>query len=853
MRWNPFASTGGWDRRRARHSCRPTVQELESRCLLSLTELVNPFIGTGGSGWFAGDVFPGADTPFGMLQFSPDTPSNIPGGYAYSDNTIKGFSLDHFSGRGCQYMDDIPLMPLIGPVTQSPLSNPGAFRSTFSHSNESASPGYYRVLVDSGIQVELTTTTRTGFASLTFPDSSRPNSVIVNVGGSELGDLDGSVNIVGSNEVNGWAKTTIGCGAEQYVVYFTAQFDQPFAAQGTWTGTALHPGETSANGGQSGAYVTFDGTGNSVVHVRTAISFVSVANAQLNLQMENPGWDFDAVRQAADAAWESRLSAIQVDGPNPADQQVFYTALYHTMFHPNIFDDVNGQYLGFDNAVHQVDPGHHQYCNIPGWDQYRSESQLLSLLVPDVMSDIVQSYLNDAAQGGPGLPRWEQMNHNSNGMVGDGPVSYIANAYAFGARDFDTGAALNAMVANAGVVGTTSDGHTVRTNLGEYLASGFIGQDHNGASASYALEYETADFALSSFAVSLGDKATAQTFLSHALFWRNLFNPQTLYITPRNSDGSFISINPSSETGFTEGSQAQYTWMLPFDLGGLFDAMGGNAAAVNRLDTLFTQLNAGPDSIYAFMGNEPSEGTPWAYDFAGAPWKTQEVVRRIQTQLFTTHPNGLPGNDDAGAMSSWYVFSALGLYPDLPGLGGFVVGSPLFSSITVNLEGGQTLRITAANAADANPYVQSMTINGVDNTHLWLPVDTILNNSITTLDFEVDSTANTDWGSAPEDAPPSFDRTPAPPTPVGPIAALGTAVASPGWAATSGGQVAVCTDATAPYQVISPVDYQTQIDSPNENPTTPPVVAGFSAFVHSRADTNEPLAGYIGEVGLETL
>jgi predicted alpha-1,2-mannosidase len=732
------------------------VEELEPRVLLSVADYVNPFIGTGGSGWFAGDVWPGADVPAGMLQWSPDTPSNIPGGYRYADNTIKGFGLDHFSGRGITYMEDIPLMPVPGMVTQSPLANPGAFRSTFSHANETASPGYYGVTLDSGVTVELTTTLRSGIGRFTFATGSDTNSIIVNIGGSVNGVIAGAVTIAG-NEVTGWARTFIGGGSgAPYNVYFDVVFDQPVIAYGTWTGATLQPGSTSATGGQSGAYLTFDTSANPVAYVKTAISFVSVANAQLNLQTENPDWDFDAVAQAARAAWESRLNVIQVDGPSEVDKQIFYTALYHTMFHPNVFEDVNGEYLGFDNAVHAVPEGHHQYDDIPGWDQYRSEAALLSFLAPDLMSDIVQSLVNDAEQGGGGLPRWQQINHNSDGMIGDGPTAIIATAYAMGAQNFDTTAALTAMINNAGVPGTRSDGQTVRTNLAEYIANGYIGQDHNGSSASYTLEYDTADFALSQFALALGDVDTWQTFLTHAMNWQNLFNPDTGYITPRNSDGSFLAINPWSEAGFTESSQATYTWMVPFSLRNLFDMMGGNDAVVSRLDTHFTLLNEGPDTIYAFVGNEPEEGGPWAYDFAGAPWRTQDVVRRIQLQQWTTQPDGLPGNDDAGAISSWYVFSALGLYPDLPGVGGFVIGSPLFSSITVSLPGGQTLQINAPNAGDAHPYVQDMAINGVETTSLWLTVDQILGNATTTLDFDLGNQPNTGWGSSPDDAPPSF-------------------------------------------------------------------------------------------------
>ncbi len=876
MKWNLFTAC-----RRPQAPVRPALETLECRCLLSVADYINPFIGTSGSGWLAGDTFPGADRPFGMLQWSPDTPSNIPGGYRYADSTIKGFSLDHFSGRGCTYLGDIPFMPVPGDVTESPVADPAAFRSTFSHANEAASPGYYGVTLDSGTTVELTTTLRTGIGRFTFNTGSDTNSIIINIGGSVNGVPDGAIAIDG-NEVTGWAETTIGCPSSgqhsAYIVYFAAEVDQPAATWGTWTGTTLRPGSTSASGGQSGAYLTFDTSANPVVTVKTAISFVSISNAQQNLQAENPGWDFDAVAQAARADWENHLSVIQVDGSSEADKQVFYTALYHTMFHPNIFDDVNGQYLGFDGAVHTVAAGHHQYENIPGWDQYRSESQLLAFLEPDVASDIVQSYLNDAAQGGGGLPRWEQANHNSDGMVGDGPPIYIANAYAFGATDFDTSAALTAMLNNAGVPGTVSDGQTVRTNLSEYLANGYIGQDHNGASASYTLEYASSDFAVSQFAFALGDNADAQTFLTHALNWKNLFDPDTGYITPRSSDGTFIAIDPSSNTGFTEGSQAQYNWLVPFDQRGLFDAMGGNDATVSRLDTFFTLLNDTPNSIYAFMGNEPCEETPWTYDFASAPWKTQEVVRRIQTQLFTTLPNGIPGNDDAGALSSWYVWSALGLYPDIPGTGGFVIGSPLFSSITVNLEGGQTLQINAPNAGDGNPYVQNMQINGVANTRLWLPVDGILNNSSTTLTFNLDSTPNTAWGSDPADAPPSWDGTTQPPAPANLAARAGDGLVTLHWTAAAGaayyniyrgtspggedgtplatGVMATAftdtglpNDGTTYYYVVTAVNAFGESDPSDEAAATPKASVRFGRHGHGADNQEQALLGDLHAIG----
>jgi predicted alpha-1,2-mannosidase len=335
-------------------------------------------------------------------------------------------------------------------------------------------------------------------------------------------------------------------------------------------------------------------------------------------------------------------------------------------------------------------------------------------------------------------------------MVGDGPVNILATAYALGATNFDTASALTAMELNAGTPGTTSDGNLVRSGLSDYINLGYV-----SGSASVTLEYVNADFALSQFDQALGD--TNYTWLMRSGNWRNLYDSATGFIQPRNADGTWVSnITASSQTGYTEGSAAQYTWMVP-DFRGLFDLMGGNSNVVARLDAFFTQLNAGPGSAYAFMGNEPCEGDPWAYDYAGAPSKAAGTIRRIQTQLYNNIPAGLPGNDDGGSLSSWYVFSALGFYPLVPGVGGFVLGSPLFPSATINLENGRQLNIQGNNAASQNCYVQSLALNGTSTTSLWLPYAAIRDGA--TLVFNLSNTPSS-WGTATADAPPSFGNQP---------------------------------------------------------------------------------------------
>ena len=723
---------------------------------LNLTQYVNPFIGTspGGSsfgfGGDSGDTFPGATYPMGMLQWSPDTTSNLPGGYYYPDTTIKGLSLTHFSGRGCKVYQDIPFMPFVGTVNGSPATNGSTYHSSFSHSSESAHPGYYSVHLNGrNVTVALSVTPRTGIGQFTYPHSAA-STMMMNAGGSINGNTNSAATITASShEVTGFDTSTVGCGSNHYTLYFVAQFDRSFTSYGTWNGATVNHGSTSTTGAQSGAFVTFDTRSNQVVHVQVGISFVSIANAQANLAAENANFNLSTIRNHAVTAWNSRLNSIQVQGGTPDEMTTFYTALYHAFIHPNIFSDVNGQYKGFDGRVHTVPSGHMQYENIPGWDEYRSLIRLRAILASSETSDIAQSLVNDAQQGDGHLPRWEQANVDSHGMNGDGGTLMVAEAYAFGAANFDTAGALSAMI---------NGQSTVREGLSDYLNLGYVAASTTGNSAVITQEYTNADFAIAQFAQALGNTTDHTTYLRRSANWQNVFNTSSRYIQPRNSDGSWATnFNPTSDSGFQEGDSAQYSWMEPFNLRGLFDLMGGNSAVVKRLDTFFTKLNDGPNSPYAYMGNEPSFEVPWEYDFAGAPSHTQHVVRQIQTQLFKNSTGGLPGNDDGGAMSSWYVFSAIGLYPEITGVGGFVIGSPLFTSVTIQLAGGHTLQINTPAASDGNPYVQSLKMNGNATTRLWLPWSSVHNGA--TLHFTLGSSA-TNWGSGPGDAPPSYPALP---------------------------------------------------------------------------------------------
>jgi len=516
-------------------------------------------------------------------------------------------------------------------------------------------------------------------------------------------------------------------------------------------------GRRSVTGPKTGGFVGFDTNKDNVVELKVALSYVSVADAWKNLDKEIPGWDFGVVRKAADDTWNRELSQIAISGGKPEEQRVFYTALYHALLAPNVFSDVNGEYRGFDNHVH-VAKGYTQYANYSGWDIYRDAMQLISLLHPKAASDMIRSLVVDEQQGG-GLPMWPVANDEACQMVGNPACPIIADAYAFGARDFDAHAALKAMLKGATQPGAKCNGCQEWDSLASYLKHGYLGPDDKGhnhwphSGPSQMLEFTTADFSIAQMAKALGDTATYQTFMKRAQFWRNTFNTQTGYIAPRRDNGSFIPVDPASRKYYVEGNAAQYSWMVPYNMQSLIHLMGGNAAVVKRLDHFFTELNAGDESPYFWIGNEPVFAVPWAYDFAGAPWGAQDVARRVEAELYTSRPNGLPGNDDLGAMSAWYVFAALGTYPAIPGVGGFAFDSPLFPKAVIHLGNGKVTTIVGENASLANPYVQRLNVNGKPYQHTWIPYDPFQG---ATLQFSLGPTPNKQWGTRPDDAPPSF-------------------------------------------------------------------------------------------------
>ncbi|HEY0475218.1 MAG TPA: GH92 family glycosyl hydrolase [Kribbella sp.] len=757
------------------------------------TEHVDPLIGTSN----LGDVFPGAVAPFGMFSFSPETSRGnayrtaAPAGYLYSATKIRGFSLTHMSGTGCAGgSGDIPIFPYAGEVTSSPQADAkdATYASTFSHANEIAKPGYYKVGLDSGATAELAATTRTGSANFTFPQD-KPATLLFRTSNSEVGSSDADVTIdPAKRTVSGSVTSGNFCGylasvgrRSYYTLHFVAEFDQPFANHGTWQDTTVSPGSTSARGGTtygsdgwmppnkgSGAYLGFDAK---TVTMRIGISYVSQAGAEANLEAENPrGTSLERTAAKAKQAWRNQLERIEIGGGTADQRTTFYTALYHALLHPNVFSDIDGRYWGFDQKPHRVRRGQTaQYATFSGWDVYRSQLQLLTLLEPRKAGDIAQSLLNQAQQNNGIWDRWTHAAGSTAVMTGDPSAPAVAGIYAFGGTNFDARTALESLV-KAATVPTEKDlssaGKPVmsigqRPSLDKYLALHYIPTKSNAwGGAVETLEDVTADFALAQLAARTGDKQTYDQFLKRSQYWQNVFNPENGgYIQNRDDNGAWPGFDPATGDGFAEGSSAQYTWMVPHNRAGLFDAMGGTSAASARLDAFFKDgqgnwaLTRSGD-LHAEMDNEPSINTPWIYNYTGQPYKAQETLRQAMNQLWNTTTGGIPGNDDLGEMSSWYVWTALGLYPDVPSRAELQLAGPLFPSAVIHRDKGRTIRINAVGAAADAPYVQSLKVNGRTASKPWL-AESFVNHG-GTLDYKLGTTANTLWGSDPKDAPPSW-------------------------------------------------------------------------------------------------
>lgn len=748
--------------------------------------LVNTLNGTLGPG------FPmvSAGLPFGMIQPGPDTAlangSQDPldyTGYSYQDPDIRGFSLTHFDGAGIQIAGDLPFMPTTGSVS---LSDPAQDASPFSHSSEVGQPGYYALtLVRYQTRVQLTGTLRAAMMRFTFPSTSQAN-VLAEVSQSIDGSHLGSVSVVGHNRLEGWVSSDVG-----YTLYFDAVFDRPFAASGTWTGGTLNPSGASASGNPTGAYATFDTSKDRTVTMRVGISYVSQAGAAANLAAEIPaGRSFDQVRRAARRAWDSRLDDIAVTGGTRAQRETFYDNLYRSLLMPSTFDDADGRYLGFDGEVHRVAPGHHQYSNLSLWDVYRSQLPLLELIEPRVAHDVLASLINDAQQNHGVIPRWVQANIDRGIMGGDSGSAILADGATEGLLSPEqVQTALGLLIHQA----TTLPPVSPREHLDAYLKYHYIPNDISSIGTSETLEYDIDDNAVGQLAQALGDTGDATVLEARAGYWRNLVDPSDHFIRPRNSDGTWanpttvgdptgttglgtgqsVPYNPAFQDGYQEGTGWQYLWAVPQDVAGLAREIGGQSVALRRLDRFFSEpLNsplapAVPEAQQwsSFFGvyyigdqytsvNEPDLWAPWYFDWYGQPWKSQKVAR-AEMEVYNQTPEGLPGNDDAGELSAWYVLAALGIYHTTPGVPVWALSSPAFPRMVLRM-GRRPLLIDAPGAGGLRPYVHGLKLNhrSVDQTYL----TTCQLTGGGVLRYALGATPDRSWATGRDASPPSLSQ-----------------------------------------------------------------------------------------------
>lgn len=732
-----------------------------------LAAFVDPFIGTGDAvspdpvaNGLNGGTFPGAATPFGMVQFSPDTPNPSPPGYHHTDSTITGFSLTHLNGAGCPALRDLPIFPAVGLPDLS-----GDPSDTFDHGTEKAVPGYYQVTLGSGIEVDLTARARTGLARFVFPEGSDAH-VVVSSGVREdlfsFSALGFDAKIVGNDTVTGSRDGGNFCLSDsKYRIYWAVKFDRPFESYGTESAGVTTDGSNAVSGTNSGLYFAFPTDSSREVKMKIGLSYVSTDHAQANMQAEIPDWDLDAVHRATEADWNARLGKVAVEGGDDTMKKALYTGIYHALVQPAVASDVDGSYVGFDGQT-KVDTQHPRYQNFSGWDVYRSWVHLAAILAPQETSDFMRSLI-EAGQACGAMPRWALANDDSGMMIGDPAAPTIAGAWAFGARDFDAKAALDLMVKSGTDPTAKCNASVARPCLLDYMTLGYCpGNDDANAidgHVSVTEEYAIADFAVAQMAKAVGDDATHAQFLTRSGNWKNVFDtsaPGGPLPAVRNADvegePSFATPDPSSQTGFTEGNAAQYTFLVPQDPYGLVELLGGDDQANARLDDLFTELNAGVSRPHFYIGDEPQFATPYLYAFTGHIAKTENVVRQILTTTYSTEPGGLPGNDDLGATSAWEVWAILGLYPAVPASGTLVLGSPWFDKTTITLPSGALLTITASGATANAPYVQSLKIGGVDATRTYVTWDEISGGN--TLDFVLGPNPSTTFGAGTSDRPP---------------------------------------------------------------------------------------------------
>jgi predicted alpha-1,2-mannosidase len=680
-----------------------------------LADNVNPLVGTDNHG----HVFVGASVPFGAVNVGPNEMGegwDWCSGYNYTDNQIKGFSMLHLSGPGCADLGDVCLMPVTGKVSlhRGNASQPETgFFSTFSHQSETVSPGYYSVLLSRyGIRAEMTATERVGLLRFIFPKAENPRVVIDLENGisdravschlSQLNDTT----IVGCRISRGWA-------ARQYV-YFAAVFSRPMSRLICSVNDEAVEG-TEVDSPHAYGQACFDMEQGGSLQVKVGISAVSESNALLNLRTEMPGWNFEDIASGARRKWNTELGRVQASFNSRKEQVAFYTALYHTMIAPQLFCDVNGDYRGSDGQIHKA-AGFRNYTTWSLWDTYRSFHPLATLIYPDLQYDWYQSMLHIWREQGF-LPIWHLMGNETYCMVGISSVPVLSDMCIKGfVRKEDQAEAYRAM---------TSTMNRPFRDVDTFNVYGYVPFSHAAEDVAKSLEYGLDDWSLAQVAAMMGHKDDYATYFRRSQAYRLLYDKATGFIRPKSNTGEFQSVHnfrPNIQTrSYTEGNPWQYLWLVPHDVCGLYTLMGGPDTFAARLDSLFeadsdlgedyTPDIAGMVGQYAH-GNEPSHHIAYLYNYVGRPWKAADRLRHIMSTLYGDGPAGLPGNEDVGQMSAWYVLSAIGLYQVEPCGGRYCIGSPIVNEASLNVGNGKCFRIKVYGNSDRNRYIQKATLNG---------------------------------------------------------------------------------------------------------------------------------------------
>lgn len=698
------------------------------------TQYVNPFIGTD----FTGNTYPGATVPFGMVQLSPD--NGYPGwnrisGYYYPDSTIAGFSHTHLTGTGAGDLYDIMFMPVTNPYKEEKDSVLGIY-SRFSHDDETATAGYYSVILkDYGIKVELTATERCGIQQYTFPKSQA--SVFLNLRKAMNWDavVDTHIDVIDSVTLAGYRIST-GWAADQRV-YFYTKLSKPF------DDIVLDTAEVIRDDVRSGtsyiARLDYNMNDGEKLLVRTAISGTSVDGAKLNFEAEATGDDFDSYVKSAKDMWNRELSKIEVVSDDEDTKTCFYTALYHTMTAPTISSDVDGSYWGVDKKIHHAD--NVTYGTFSLWDTYRTEHPLLTYMHPARVNDMIKSFLNHYDQFGR-LPVWNFYGNETDMMIGYHSVPVIVEAYLKGIGDFDAEHALDACINTANI--------DEYRDLGFYKKNGYVPaysdpEKWQGWSLSKTLEYAYDDWCIAVFAEKMGRNDVAEDFYKRAQNYRNVYNPATTFMQPRNEKGEFVyPFNPDEYTeDICESNAWHYFWNVQQDIDGLIELVGKDKFTA-KLDSMFTYVPDSSEELPIFStgmigqyahGNEPSHHVAYLYNYVGQPEKTQKYVSQIMHQLYRNEPHGLCGNEDCGQMSAWYVMSAMGIYPVNPVSLKYDLGTPLFPKLVMHLDNGKTFTVIADNVSKDNYLVKSVKYNGKPYDKLYITHDMIVNGGV--LEFEM--------------------------------------------------------------------------------------------------------------------